>query len=63
MKLVSNFNEISTMDGLAFYPDWPVPGYYDALVADLQKLMYGTQTPDQFLDSIGKAYFKNRLQY
>lgn len=60
--LISNFNKISKTDGLAFYPDWPASGFYDTLVAGVQELMHNTKTPDQFLDSIGTAYFENRMQ-
>jgi raffinose/stachyose/melibiose transport system substrate-binding protein len=55
-KLIENFNTISSNDGLAFYPDWPVPGYYDVLVAGFQGLINGSKTPDQVLDSIAKPY-------
>jgi raffinose/stachyose/melibiose transport system substrate-binding protein len=55
-KLIENFNTISSSDGLAFYPDWPVPGYYDVLVAGFQGLINGSKTPGQVLDSIAKPY-------
>jgi len=55
-KLIENFNTISSNDGLAFYPDWPVPGYYDVLVAGFQGLINGSKTPNQVLDSIAKPY-------
>lgn len=35
-ELITAFNEVLEDDGLAFYPDWPVPGYYDVLVAGFQ---------------------------
>jgi raffinose/stachyose/melibiose transport system substrate-binding protein len=59
-ELISNFNILSENDGLAFYPDWPVPGYYDTLVAGVQELTNGTQTPEQFLDAIGTPYADHR---
>jgi raffinose/stachyose/melibiose transport system substrate-binding protein len=59
-ELIANFNAISDGDGLAFYPDWPAPGYYDALVAGVQDLIAGTQTPAQFLDTIAGPYNDNR---
>ena len=40
---------ITKDDGLAFYPDWPVPGYYDVLVAGGQSLINGSKSPDQVL--------------
>ncbi|GIE78363.1 sugar ABC transporter substrate-binding protein [Actinoplanes philippinensis] len=59
-ELVETFNKISTSDGLAFYPDWPAPGYYDVLVAGTQGLINGSKTPDAFLDEIAKPYDQNR---
>jgi raffinose/stachyose/melibiose transport system substrate-binding protein len=47
-------------DGLAFYPDWPAPGYYDVLVANVQELIAGTKTPKQFLDAIAAPYQENQ---
>ncbi|MEV6368873.1 extracellular solute-binding protein [Micromonospora musae] len=55
-KLIENFNVISQQDGLAFYPDWPVPGYYDVLVGGFQGLINGSKKPDQVLDTIAKPY-------
>ncbi|MEV0458773.1 ABC transporter substrate-binding protein [Catellatospora methionotrophica] len=55
-KLIENFNTISQQDGLAFYPDWPVPGYYDVLVSGFQSLINGSKTPDQVLDALAKPY-------
>ncbi|GAA2884703.1 extracellular solute-binding protein [Streptosporangium fragile] len=58
-ELIENFNKLSTSDGLAFYPDWPAPGYYDVLVAGVQNLINGTKTPDQVLDEIAGPYNEN----
>jgi raffinose/stachyose/melibiose transport system substrate-binding protein len=58
-ELIDNFNQISAADGLAFYPDWPAPGYYDVLVAGAQGLINGGKTPAQFLDEIAKPYNEN----
>jgi raffinose/stachyose/melibiose transport system substrate-binding protein len=55
-KLIENFNTLTDNDGLAFYPDWPVPGYYDVLVSGFQGLINQSKTPDQVLDSIEKPY-------
>jgi raffinose/stachyose/melibiose transport system substrate-binding protein len=55
-KLIKDFNTVNQADGLAFYPDWPVPGYYDVLVSGFQGLINGTKTPDQVLTSIAKPY-------
>jgi raffinose/stachyose/melibiose transport system substrate-binding protein len=58
-ELIENFNRLSTSDGLAFYPDWPAPGYYDVLVSGVQNLINGTKTPDQVLDEIAGPYNEN----
>jgi raffinose/stachyose/melibiose transport system substrate-binding protein len=55
-ELIDNFNKLVDDDGLAFYPDWPAPGYYDTLVAGVQELINGTKGPAQFLDGIEKPY-------
>lgn len=56
--LIADFNALSDKDGLAFYPDWPVPGFYDVLVSETQKLITGSAKPDAYLDAIGEAYEK-----
>ncbi|MEV6349342.1 extracellular solute-binding protein [Actinoplanes sp. NPDC051851] len=58
-ELIENFNKLVTGDGLAFYPDWPAPGYYDTLVAGVQGLINGSKTPTGFLDEIAKPYDEN----
>jgi raffinose/stachyose/melibiose transport system substrate-binding protein len=57
--LIEDFNTLVKRDGLAFYPDWPAPGYYDVLVSATQKLISGSASPDQFLDEIAKPYQEN----
>ncbi|MEU6381474.1 extracellular solute-binding protein [Streptomyces sp. NPDC046909] len=56
--LIDNFNVLSQRDGLAFYPDWPVPGYYDVLVSETQKLITSSEQPDGYLDALQDAYDK-----
>jgi raffinose/stachyose/melibiose transport system substrate-binding protein len=56
--LISDFNTLVKRDGLAFYPDWPAPGYYDVLVSATQKLINGGGT-NEFLDAIAKPYQEN----
>lgn len=58
-ELIQNFDTITKNNGLAFYPDWPAPGYYDVLVSNVQELISGTKTPDQFLDGIAGPYQDN----
>ncbi|WP_327183353.1 ABC transporter substrate-binding protein [Streptomyces sp. NBC_01334] len=57
-ELIANFNTLSGRDGLAFYPDWPVPGFYDVLVSETQKLITGSEKPDGYLDALQEAYDK-----
>ncbi|MFI9764090.1 ABC transporter substrate-binding protein [Streptomyces sp. NPDC051963] len=57
--LIDNFNTLSQRDGLAFYPDWPVPGFYDVLVSETQKLITGSEKPDGYLDALQEAYDKD----
>ncbi|WP_199423446.1 ABC transporter substrate-binding protein [Actinotalea solisilvae] len=55
-ELITAFNEVLENDGLAFYPDWPVPGYYDVLVAGFQSLINQSKSPEEVLTEIGTAY-------
>ncbi|MFI2200578.1 ABC transporter substrate-binding protein [Streptomyces sp. NPDC020192] len=55
-QLIAQFNTLTGRDGLAFYPDWPVAGFYDTLVSETQKLMTGSEKPDDWLDHLQKAY-------
>lgn len=54
-KLIADFDGLSRSGGLAYYPDWPVAGFYDAWVAQTQKLMNGT-APAEVLGGIQKTY-------
>ncbi|MEE1830230.1 ABC transporter substrate-binding protein [Streptomyces sp. SP17KL33] len=58
-ELIADFNALAEKDALAFYPDWPVPGFYDVLVSETQKLITGSADPDAYLDAIGEAYEKD----
>ena len=55
-ELITAFNEVLENDGLAFYPDWPVPGFYDVIVNSVQKLINGSAEPATVLDELGAAY-------
>ena len=55
-KLITDFNTVVEQDGLAFYPDWPTPNFYDQLVGALQELVNGTLTPEQTLEQLGTDY-------
>ena len=55
-KLIQLFSQLVANDGLGFYPDWPVAGYYQELVSATQELMNGTKSPSAFLDEIAAPY-------
>jgi raffinose/stachyose/melibiose transport system substrate-binding protein len=55
-ELIDNYDAIVQRDGLAFYPDWPVAGFYDTLVAEVQKLLNGDASPDEVLDNLQGEY-------
>lgn len=55
-ELTENFEAILGDDGLAFYPDWPVPGFYDVIVSEFQSLINQSKTPDEVLDGLSSAY-------
>ncbi|MFM9610858.1 ABC transporter substrate-binding protein [Streptomyces niveiscabiei] len=57
-QLITDFNALTARDGLAFYPDWPIPGFYDVLVSETQKLITGSEKPEEYLDAVKKAYDK-----
>lgn len=57
--LVEDFTALSTQDKLAFYPDWPAPGYYDVHVSATQKLITSSAEPSQVLDELAKPYEEN----
>jgi raffinose/stachyose/melibiose transport system substrate-binding protein len=58
-EVTDNFQTLSSQDRLAFYPDWPAPGYYDVQVSAVQKLITGSASPAQVLDEIAKPYQEN----
>jgi raffinose/stachyose/melibiose transport system substrate-binding protein len=54
--LINNFNTLTKMDGIAFYPDWPTPTFYDQLNAGLQELVNGTKSPKDVNTELGTEY-------
>jgi raffinose/stachyose/melibiose transport system substrate-binding protein len=55
-ELIDNFNVLTQKDGIAFYPDWPTPTFYDQLNAGLQELVNGTKTPGEVSSELGTEY-------
>jgi len=54
-KLIQNYNALAASNGLAYYPDWPSPGFYDTLTAATQDLING-KNPDSVLGSLQTSY-------
>ncbi|MVZ99971.1 extracellular solute-binding protein [Actinomadura sp. LD22] len=54
-KLTDDFTTLAQNNQLAYYPDWPVSGFYDAWVAQTQKIMNGT-APGDALGALQKTY-------
>jgi raffinose/stachyose/melibiose transport system substrate-binding protein len=55
-ELTQNFTDILGDDGLAYYPDWPVAGFYDVIVSQLQSLVNQSKSPAEVLDGLQDAY-------
>ncbi len=55
-ELTQNFADILDEDGLAYYPDWPVAGFYDVIVSQLQSLVNQSKSPDEVLSDLQDAY-------
>jgi len=60
LKTLPLFNELVANNGLGFYPDWPVSGYYDILKAAVIDLVAGNTTPEQYRQAIGSYYEENK---
>ena len=41
VQLIQNFQTLANDNGLAYYPDWPTPSFYNTLLAQTQDLMNG----------------------
>lgn len=54
------FNKINEEDGLAFYPDWPVAGFYDQIVSALQSVVNKSKNTTEVLDSLKAPYEEGR---
>lgn len=55
-ELIANFNTLAERDGIAFYPDWPTPTFYDELNAGLQELLNGSKSPAEVQQQLGEQY-------
>ncbi len=52
----SLFNELVARGGLGYYPDWPVPGFYNEVLQATQAVIGGTATPEEFAARLKKFY-------
>jgi raffinose/stachyose/melibiose transport system substrate-binding protein len=55
IQLIQNFQTLASADGLAYYPDWPTPSFYNTLLAQTQDLMNGASA-DQVLSTLQSTY-------
>jgi len=63
VQLIKNFQTLAGANGLAYYPDWPTPSFYNLLLQQTQDLMNGTSASsvlgtlqsnyDQYVSSLG----------
>ena len=53
---VELFNKLVSQNGLGFYPDWPVPGYYDVMLKATQAVIGGSVTPEEFAERLKEPY-------
>lgn len=59
-EMTENFAGVNEADGLAFYPDWPVAGFYDQVVSAMQSIINGSKTPQDAMAELGEAYATGR---
>ncbi|MGO1259906.1 MAG: ABC transporter substrate-binding protein, partial [Brachybacterium sp.] len=59
-EMTENFAAVNESDGLAFYPDWPVAGFYDQVVSAMQSLINGSKSPEQAMAELGEVYATGR---
>ncbi|MFD1147543.1 ABC transporter substrate-binding protein [Saccharothrix hoggarensis] len=58
-QLNDDFAALVDGDRLAFYPDWPAPGFYDVQVSSVQKLITGQLGPHEVLTELSDYYKEN----
>jgi raffinose/stachyose/melibiose transport system substrate-binding protein len=54
-QLIQNFQTVANSNGLAYYPDWPTPSFYNLLLAQTQDLINGSNG-DQVLSTLQTSY-------
>lgn len=63
--VLGEFNRLLTSEqgGLAWYPDWPVPGLNDVLIQNNTELVQGSKTAQEATDSIRSAFEQGRDEF
>lgn len=59
-EFTERFNELVAADSLAFYPDYPVPGFLDFIQSGMQAMSNGNMTADEWTDSLQTFYDDGR---
>ena len=54
------FGELVGRGGLGYYPDWPVPGFYNEVLQATQAVIGGTATPEEFAARLKAFYDEGR---
>ncbi|MGH3447896.1 MAG: ABC transporter substrate-binding protein [Nocardioidaceae bacterium] len=55
-QMVAGWKQVSNADGLVPYLDYSTPTFYDTLTAELQKLIGGQETPEEFTQALQDDY-------
>jgi raffinose/stachyose/melibiose transport system substrate-binding protein len=55
VQLIQNYQTLASGNGLAYYPDWPTPSFYNTLLAQTQDLMNGA-SGNQVLSALQSNY-------
>ena len=56
------FNQLVAQDGLGFYPDWPVAGFYNEVLQATQAVVGGTATPEEFAERL-KTFYDDGMNF
>ncbi|WP_031207794.1 ABC transporter substrate-binding protein [Microbacterium maritypicum] len=59
-EYTERFNELLDADSLAFYPDYPVPGFLDFIQSNMQAMSNKNETADEYTDKLQKFYDDGR---
>ncbi len=59
-EYTERFNELVEADTLAFYPDYPVPGFLDFIQSHMQAMSNGNETADEYTQELQEFYDEGR---